>query len=185
MTLSDLNNFATHLRDGGAKLDFLSLSRPCLISGSWTDALDTLRDIEVNCEKSLFAPSGAECDDVTMQLTERYERIFCAEPGSGSVAECYINGEVKRNPLRSGWAVDFVYSVNGDEVVVSVVSSEDSEDEDEDEDEEDEDDEDTEVGEEEADEVALNVKGTEGPVFIVGETDVWDETPSFEHVEYA
>lgn len=186
LTLSDLSSFATHLRDGGAKLDFLSLSRACLISGSWKDALDILREIDVNCEKSLFAPSGAECDDVTMQLTERYDRIFCAEPGSESMAECYINGEVKRNPLRSGWAVDFVYSVDDDAVVVSIVSAEDSGDEDEDEEyDDDDDDEDTEVGEEEQDETILSGKDVEGTVLIVGEPDdVWDEMPSFEHVEY-
>lgn len=189
-TISDLDNLAKNLQSSGAQLDFLSLSRVCLISGSWKDALDTLRNIQVKCEKSLFAPTGAECDDVTMTLTERYEKIFCAEPGSGSVAECYINGEVKRNPLKSGWAVDFVYSVDGDEVVVSVVSSEeDSEDEGEEdsEDEEEEtDDEDTEVGEEEVEETALYPKGVEGPVFIVGEEmDVWDEMPSVEHIEYA
>lgn len=179
-THTDLETFATHLQNAGAELDFLSFSRVCLTSGSWNDVLDMLRDIEVRCDKSLFAPSGAECDDVTMQVTERYEKIFCAEPGSGSVAECYINGEVKRNPLKSGWAVDFVYSVDGDEVVVSVISSE-----------EDSEDEDTEVGkEEDAEETALlnNAKGLDGgPVYIVGELDddLWDETPSVEHVEYA
>lgn len=179
-THTDLETFATHLQNAGAELDFLSLSRVCLTSGSWKDALDLLRDIEVCCDKSLFAPSGAECDDVTMQVTERYEKIFCAEPGSGSVAECYINGEIKRNPLKSGWAVDFVYSVDGDEVVVSVISSEDNSE-----------DEATEDGEEEdAEETASlnNAKGLDnGPVYIVSELDddLWDETPSVEHVEYA
>lgn len=204
---SDLDNFARHLRNAGAKLDFLSLSRVCLTSGSWKHALDLLRDIDVHYDKELFAPVGAECDEVTMQLTDQYDKIFCAEPGSGSAAECYINGEIKQNPLKSGWAVDFVYSIDGDMVVVSVVSSEEesgNEDEDDEEEEEeeggegetdheeyydDDDDEDTEVGEEEEEgeeEKAISkAKALEDSVVIVADVSTLDEVPSVEHVEYA
>lgn len=177
---ADLESLATHLRDAGTELDFLSLSRVCLVSGSWRDALDTLRGIEARCNKSLFAPSGAECDDVTMQLTERYDKIFCAEPGSGSVAECYMNGEVQRNPFKSGWAVDFVYSVDGDEVVVSVISSEEEDEGEEDDDDDSED--------EEAALTGNDAKGLDGgSVYMVEEVgdDLWEETPLVEHVEYA
>lgn len=127
--LSDLEGFATYLSNSNLRLRFLTLSRINLLDGTWSQALDILRELE-SADTEVIEPFGAECEDPVMLLSGRYEDIFRTGPGQVSVAEQFVNGELKQNPLKKDWSVDFVYSINGEEEVVTVVTKMQDEDND-------------------------------------------------------
>lgn len=119
--LSDLEGLAIYLRDSKLSLRFLTLSRINLLTGTWSQALELLRELDV-ADTEVIEPFGAECEDPAMLLSGRYEEIFRTELGRVSVAERFVNGELKQNPLKEDWAVDLVDSIHGEEEVGTVVT---------------------------------------------------------------
>ena len=126
--LSELERLAAQLRESGTKLGFLTLEKVHLLSGTWAQALELLRNVEVEWEKEITQPQGAECEDVTMMLGGRYDMVFGRWDGVRSLAEEFINGDMKHNPLKDGYTVEMVYSVDGEEVLVEVTVGDESDD---------------------------------------------------------
>lgn len=127
--LSDLERLAAQLRESGTRLEFLSLQRTRLLSGTWAQALEVLRKVEVEYEKQLTEPRGAECEDVTMMRGGRYDAVFgrsCDE--TRSLADDFINGDTKHNPLHESYTVEFLHSADGEDVPVEVTVGDEMED---------------------------------------------------------
>ncbi|KAH7312976.1 hypothetical protein BKA65DRAFT_149851 [Rhexocercosporidium sp. MPI-PUGE-AT-0058] len=88
--------------DGREKpITFVNLRDTHLISGTWADILDLLRNTYMGCT-SLEYPTGAECDTLS---DEDRKRIFLSSVGLDhlvvrSLAERYIARLVATNPLR-------------------------------------------------------------------------------------
>ncbi|KUI54520.1 hypothetical protein VP1G_01961 [Cytospora mali] len=119
--LSDLERLAAQLKEINIKLEFLTFQRIRLISGTWSEALEILRTVDVEYEKEIWEPKGAECEDVTMMLGGRYDVVFGKWGGTRSLADEFINGDMKHNPLRDNYTVEMIYSVYGEEVLVEVM----------------------------------------------------------------
>lgn len=126
--LSDLQCLADQLRILGTRLDILTLRRVHLLSGTWAEALEILRTVEVEYEKEIAEPQGAECDDVTMMLGGRYDVVFGRSDGVRTLADEFINGDTKQNPLRDNYTVEMAYLVDGEEVLVEVTVGNETED---------------------------------------------------------
>lgn len=127
--LSDLERLAAQLRESGTRLEFLSLQRTRLLSGTWAQALEVLRKVEVEYEKQLSEPRGAECEDVTMMRGGRYDAVFERSwDETRSLADDFINGDTKHNPLHESYAVEFLHSVDGEDVLVEVTVGDEMED---------------------------------------------------------
>ncbi|KAI3395844.1 hypothetical protein diail_781 [Diaporthe ilicicola] len=127
--VSDLERLAAQLRDSGARLEFLTLQRIRLLSGTWSQALEILRRVEVEYEKQLIEPKGAECEDVTMMRGGRYDAVFGRSwDDTRSLAEDFINDDMKHNPLNESYTVEFLYSVDGEDVTVEVTVGDETED---------------------------------------------------------
>lgn len=127
--LSDLERLAAQLKASGARLEFLTLQRVRLLSGTWSQALEILRKVEIEYEKQLIEPKGAECEDVTMMRGGRYDAVFGRSwDDTRSLAEDFINEDTKHNPLHESYTVEFLYSVNGEDVVVVVTVGDETED---------------------------------------------------------
>ncbi|KAG6355780.1 hypothetical protein INS49_003746 [Diaporthe citri] len=126
--LSDLERLAAQLKESGTRLDFLTLQRTRLLSGTWAQALEVLRNVEVEYEKQLVEPNGAECEDVTMMRGGRYDVVFGRSwDETRSLADDFINGDMKHNPLHESYTVEFLYSVDGEDVTVEVTVGDESE----------------------------------------------------------
>lgn len=125
--LSDLERLAAQLKESGARLEFLTLQRARLLSGTWSQALEVLRGVEVEYEKQLIEPSGAECEDVTMVRGGRYDTVFGRDQ-KRSIADDFINGDIEENPLHESYTVELLYSVDGEDVVVEVTVGDETED---------------------------------------------------------
>lgn len=97
--LDDLSSLYRSLENSDTSLDFLTLSRLKLVSGSWTEALEILRKMDVT-DKELLEPTGAECDSFPRPPCSRYGKIFGTNPQQGNEAEQFINGLTERNPLK-------------------------------------------------------------------------------------
>lgn len=127
--LSDLERLAAQLKESGTRLEFLTLQRTRLLSGTWAQALDILRTVEVEYEKQLIEPTGAECEDVTMMRGGRYDVVFGKSwDETRSLADDFINGDMKHNPLDESYTVEFLYSVDGEDVMVEVTVGDENED---------------------------------------------------------
>ncbi|KAK2614782.1 hypothetical protein N8I77_001584 [Diaporthe amygdali] len=127
--LSDLERLAAQLKDSGTRLEFLTLQRIRLLSGTWSQALEILRKVEVEYEKQLVEPKGAECEDVTMMRGGRYDAVFGRSwDETRSLAEDFINGDMKHNPLDESYTIEFLYSVDGEDVIVEITMDDESED---------------------------------------------------------
>jgi hypothetical protein len=127
--LSDLERMAAQLKRSGTRLEFLTLRRTRLLSGTWSQALELLREVDVEYEKQLIDPSGAECDDVTMMRGGRYDAVFGRSfDETRSLADDFINGDMKHNPLHESYTVEFLYSVDGEDVIVEVTVGDETED---------------------------------------------------------
>lgn len=119
--LSDLERLAAQLKESGTRLEFLTLQRTRLLSGTWAQALEILRGVEVEYEKQLIDPKGAECEDVTMMRGGRYDAVFGKSwDETRSLADDFINGDMKHNPLHESYTVEFLYSIDGEDVIVEV-----------------------------------------------------------------
>ncbi|KAK7701302.1 hypothetical protein SLS64_010345 [Diaporthe eres] len=127
--LSDLERLAAQLKESGTRLEFLTLQRTRLLSGTWAQALEVLRNVEVEYEKQLIEPQGAECEDVTMMRGGRYHVVFGRSwDETRSLADDFINGDMKHNPLHESYTVEFLYTVDGEDVLVEVTVGDESED---------------------------------------------------------
>lgn len=127
--LSDLERLAAQLKESGTRLEFLTLQRTRLLSGTWAQALEILRKVEVEYEKQLIEPKGAECEDVTMMRGGRYDAVFGRSwDETRSLADDFINGDMKHNPLHESYTVEFLYSVDGEDVIVEVTVGDETED---------------------------------------------------------
>lgn len=127
--LSDLERLAAQLKESGTRLEFLTLQRTRLLSGTWAQALDVLRTVEVEYEKQLIEPTGAECEDVTMMRGGRYDVVFGKSwDETRCLADDFINGDMKHNPLDESYTVEFLYSVDGEDVMVEVTVGDENED---------------------------------------------------------
>ncbi|ROV87337.1 hypothetical protein VMCG_10699 [Cytospora schulzeri] len=124
--LSDLERFAAQLRESNARLDFLTLQRVHLLSGTWSEALELLRGVDVGWEKEVVEPTGAECDDVTMMLGGRYDVVFGRLDGISSLAEDFVNGDTEQNPLRDNCTLEMEDFVDREEVLVEVMGEDES-----------------------------------------------------------
>lgn len=127
--LSDLERLAAQLKESGTRPEFLTLQRTRLLSGTWAQALEVLRNVDVEYEKQLIEPNGAECEDVTMVRGGRYEAVFGSKE-TRSLADDFINGDVENNPLHESYTVELLYSVDGEDsdVVVEVTVGDETED---------------------------------------------------------
>lgn len=128
LNLSDLKSFAAQLRDSGTRLDVLTLQRVHLVGGTWSEALEVLREVDVMWGKELMEPSGAECEDVMMMLGGRYDVVFGRLDDISSLAEEFINGEMKHNPLREDYTVEMEYTVTGEGVLIDITVGDQSDD---------------------------------------------------------
>lgn len=127
--LSDLERLAAQLKESGTRLEFLTLQRTRLLSGTWAQALEILRKVDVEYEKQLIDPKGAECEDVTMMRGGRYDAVFGKSwDETRSLADDFINGDTKHNPLQESYTVEFLYSVDGEEFIVEVTVGDETED---------------------------------------------------------
>ncbi|KKY34000.1 hypothetical protein UCDDA912_g06031 [Diaporthe ampelina] len=127
--LSDLEGLAAQLRESGTRLEFLTLQRTRLLSGTWSQALEILRKVDVEYEKQLIEPKGAECEDVTMMRGGRYDAVFGrSRDETRSLADDFINGDMKNNPLHESYTVEFLYSVDGEDVIVEVTVDDETQD---------------------------------------------------------
>lgn len=126
--LSDLGRLAAQLRESNTKLDVLTLQNVHLLSGTWSEALELLRAVDVEWGKELIEPTGAECEDAMMMLGGRYDVVFGRLDGISSLAEDFINGEMKQNPLKDDYTMEMEYSVDGEQVLVGVTVGDQSED---------------------------------------------------------
>lgn len=127
--LSELEHLAAQLKKSGTRLEFLTLQRTRLLSGTWSQALEILRKVDVEYEKQLIEPMGADCEDVTMMRGGRYDAVFGKSwDDTRSLADDFINGDMKHNPLQESYAVEFLYSINGEDVIVEVTVGDESED---------------------------------------------------------
>ncbi|POS72473.1 hypothetical protein DHEL01_v209134 [Diaporthe helianthi] len=126
--LSDLERLAAQLDESGTRLEFLTLQRTRLLSGTWSQALEVLRKVDVEYEKQLIEPNGAECEDVAMVNGGRYDTVFGSLRTTRSMADDFINGYVENNPLDESYPVLFVDSVDGEDVVVEVTVGGETED---------------------------------------------------------
>ncbi|ROW00425.1 hypothetical protein VPNG_07936 [Cytospora leucostoma] len=126
--LSDLEHLAAQLRESNAKLEFLTLKSVHLLSGTWSEALDLLRTVEVEWEIEISEPSGAECEDVRMVLAGQYDAVFGRLDGSRSLAEDFVNHDMKQNPLTNSCGLEMEYSVDGQEVLIEVTVEDEPED---------------------------------------------------------
>lgn len=104
----------------GGCMDFLTLARTRLVSGTWCQALEVLRRLDVG-DKELVEPLGAECSDLAALISGRYHSIFSTGPGRvRSVAEQFINGEVESNPLLESRPEGFVDSLVDEEITIEI-----------------------------------------------------------------
>lgn len=127
--LSDLERLAAQLKESGTRLEFLTLQRTRLLSGTWAQALEVLRKVEVEYEKQLIEPKGAECEDITIMRGGRYDAVFGRSwDETRSLADDFINGDMKHNPLHESYTVEFLYSVDGEDVIVEVTVGDETED---------------------------------------------------------
>lgn len=127
--LSDLERMAAQLEKSGTRLEFLTLQRTRLLSGTWSQALEVLRKVDVEYEKQLIDPKGAECEDVTMMRGGRFDAVFGKSwDETRSLADDFINGDMKHNPLHDSYTVEFLYSVDGEDVIVEVTVGDETED---------------------------------------------------------
>lgn len=127
--LSDLERLAAHLKQSGTRLEFLTLQRTRLLSGTWAQALEVLRKVEVEYEKQLIEPTGAECEDVAMMRGGRYDAVFGKTwDETRSLADDFINGDMKHNPLHESYTAESLYSRDGEEVLVEVTAGDEIED---------------------------------------------------------
>ncbi|KAG8160700.1 hypothetical protein KVR01_008964 [Diaporthe batatas] len=117
--LSDLSRLGAQLKESGARLEFLTVQRARLLSGTWSLALEVLRGVEVEYEKQLVEPSGAECEDLARASGGRYDTVFGSDK-TRSMADDFINGKTENNPLHESDAVEDLSSVDGEDVVVEV-----------------------------------------------------------------
>lgn len=117
LQLSDVENLSSYMEQPGRHgLEFLTLSRTNLVTGTWAQALGILRRMRSE-EKELMEPLGAEFTDSDVLGSAWYEKTFCAPgPGQRSVAERYINQELEHNPLGQDWRADLVHSADKEEV---------------------------------------------------------------------
>ncbi|CAG9980899.1 unnamed protein product [Clonostachys byssicola] len=75
-----------------------------LLSGTWAEVLDTLREKPSIDDMVLTDPLGAECEDMS---DEEMKRIFGrAKPLAPSQAELYILRQTSQNPLRDQQSLD-------------------------------------------------------------------------------
>jgi hypothetical protein len=100
--LSELEQFVQHLV---LPVGFMSLRSIRLLSGSWAEALDILREKTVDY-LSFGSPSGAECEAMS---GKKKKEIFASIVTKsyhggrpGSPAELYVRGMIDSNPLRDG-----------------------------------------------------------------------------------
>ncbi|ROW01041.1 hypothetical protein VSDG_02855 [Cytospora chrysosperma] len=124
--LADLERLAARLAAAGARLGFLTLQKVHLLSGTWSEALEILRAVEVDWEKEVVEPTGAECGHVSMVMDGRYDVVFGRLDGISSLAEDFINGDREQNPLKEEYSVVMEYSVDGEEVLVEVTAGDES-----------------------------------------------------------
>lgn len=114
--LSDLEGFSSYMEQTGRHdLEFLTLSRTNLVTGTWAQAVGILRRMNIS-DKELIEPIGAELTDSDMLLSGWYEKMFRTQYGQRSVVERFINEELEHNPLRQDWLADLVHSVDKEEV---------------------------------------------------------------------
>ncbi|CAH0045677.1 unnamed protein product [Clonostachys solani] len=90
----------------------LNVDRVYLLSGTWADVLDTLREKPLIAHVQLEDPLGAECDDMSV---EELKRIFFREVFTLSQAEQYISRLTPQNPLRDQEGLDHNAAVVGSE----------------------------------------------------------------------
>ncbi|KUI63422.1 hypothetical protein VM1G_10260 [Cytospora mali] len=121
LRLSDLERLAAQLKEMNIKLEFLTFQKIRLTSGTWSEALEILRTVEVEYEKEIWEPKGAECEDVTMTLGGQHDVVFGKWGGARSLADEFINGDMKHNPLRGDHTLEMIYSEDGEEVPVEVM----------------------------------------------------------------
>lgn len=125
--LSDLERLAAQLKESGTRLEFFTLQGTRLLSGTWSQALEVLRSVEVEYEKQLIEPSGAECEDLTTERGGRYDTVFGSDQ-TRSMADDFINGDMENNPLHESYTDEFLYSVDGEDVIVEVTVGDETED---------------------------------------------------------
>lgn len=116
LNLSALERLSSYMEQPERRgLEFLTLSRTNLITGTWAQALGILRRMNIG-DKELIEPFGAELTDSDMLLSGWYEKMFRTRPGQRSVVERFINEELEHNPLRQDWLADLVHSLDKEDV---------------------------------------------------------------------
>lgn len=84
----------------------MTLTRLRLVSGTWTEALDILREMDIT-NKEVLEPNGAECDFLPMQLRDGYERISGVDSEQGNEVGRFVNGHLEQNSLNCGHEESF------------------------------------------------------------------------------
>lgn len=80
-------------------LDFMTLVGTNLVSGTWMEVLEIVREMDI-ADKEILEAAGAGSDCIDMQLSAWYVKIFGKRPVDGVVVNEFVNGRLEQNPLR-------------------------------------------------------------------------------------